>query len=155
MIPGDEGARLFDFDSYLTLILFYLILFTDNRRQFVIQRPSFNPFHHGKESRGCLIPPMVNPSRRTFSKGCWRGVRHRIRRACRLGVDMSALAAKAGDVPISEGRRCQHLPVLRRRVRTDRHGRHEHGKILDIQGNPDSPISRHLCPKGAATYQLG
>jgi formate dehydrogenase major subunit len=29
------------------------------------------------------------------------------------------------------------------------------GKILDIQGNPDSPISEGtLCPKGAATYQL-
>jgi len=29
------------------------------------------------------------------------------------------------------------------------------GKILDIQGNPDSPINEGtLCPKGAATYQL-
>jgi formate dehydrogenase major subunit len=29
------------------------------------------------------------------------------------------------------------------------------GKILDIQGNPDSPINDGtLCPKGAATYQL-
>lgn len=29
------------------------------------------------------------------------------------------------------------------------------GRILDIQGNPDSPISQGtLCPKGAATYQL-
>jgi formate dehydrogenase major subunit len=29
------------------------------------------------------------------------------------------------------------------------------GKILDIQGNPDSPINvGTLCPKGAATYQL-
>ena len=29
------------------------------------------------------------------------------------------------------------------------------GKIIDIQGNPDSPISEGtLCPKGAATYQL-
>ena len=28
-------------------------------------------------------------------------------------------------------------------------------KILDIEGDPDSPISRGaLCPKGAATYQL-
>lgn len=27
--------------------------------------------------------------------------------------------------------------------------------IINIEGNPDSPISRgHLCPKGAATYQL-
>jgi formate dehydrogenase major subunit len=29
------------------------------------------------------------------------------------------------------------------------------GKIIEIQGNPDSPISEGtLCPKGAATYQL-
>jgi formate dehydrogenase major subunit len=29
------------------------------------------------------------------------------------------------------------------------------GKILDIEGNPESPISAgHLCPKGAATYQF-
>src|SRR4051812_25879861 len=29
------------------------------------------------------------------------------------------------------------------------------GKLLDIEGDPDSPISRgRLCPKGAATFQL-
>jgi formate dehydrogenase major subunit len=29
------------------------------------------------------------------------------------------------------------------------------GKIINIEGNPDSPINRGtLCPKGAATYQL-
>src|SRR5262249_43812306 len=29
------------------------------------------------------------------------------------------------------------------------------GKIVNIEGNPESPISRGtLCPKGAATYQL-
>ena len=29
------------------------------------------------------------------------------------------------------------------------------GKLIDIEGNPDSPINRGtLCPKGAATYQL-
>src|SRR6266567_7199958 len=28
------------------------------------------------------------------------------------------------------------------------------GKVLDIEGNPDSPISHGtLCPKGSATYQ--
>ncbi len=31
---------------------------------------------------------------------------------------------------------------------------HKNGQILDIEGNPESPISGHLCPKGAATYQL-
>ncbi len=29
------------------------------------------------------------------------------------------------------------------------------GKLINIEGNPDSPISRgNLCPKGAATFQL-
>jgi anaerobic selenocysteine-containing dehydrogenase len=27
-------------------------------------------------------------------------------------------------------------------------------KIIDIEGDSDSPISRCLCPKGAATFQL-
>jgi len=32
---------------------------------------------------------------------------------------------------------------------------HRNGKMVSIEGDPDSPISRgHLCPKGAATYQL-
>jgi formate dehydrogenase major subunit len=32
---------------------------------------------------------------------------------------------------------------------------HRDGKIVDIEGNPDSPINRGtLCPKGAATSQL-
>ena len=31
----------------------------------------------------------------------------------------------------------------------------KNGKIIDIEGDPDSPISRGcLCPKGAATFQL-
>ncbi len=29
------------------------------------------------------------------------------------------------------------------------------GRIIDIEGNPESPVSAgHLCPKGAAVYQL-
>jgi formate dehydrogenase major subunit len=32
---------------------------------------------------------------------------------------------------------------------------HKGGKVIDIEGNPESPISGgHLCPKGASTYQL-
>lgn len=32
---------------------------------------------------------------------------------------------------------------------------HRDGKVIDIEGNPESPISNgHLCPKGASTYQL-
>lgn len=29
------------------------------------------------------------------------------------------------------------------------------GRVIDIEGNPESPVSAgHLCPKGASTYQL-
>jgi formate dehydrogenase major subunit len=32
---------------------------------------------------------------------------------------------------------------------------HRQGKLISIEGDPESPISRgHLCPKGANTYQL-
>ena len=32
---------------------------------------------------------------------------------------------------------------------------HKDGKLISIEGDPESPISRgHLCPKGADTYEL-
>jgi formate dehydrogenase major subunit len=32
---------------------------------------------------------------------------------------------------------------------------HKDGRVIDIEGNPESPISAgHLCPKGADTFQL-
>lgn len=32
---------------------------------------------------------------------------------------------------------------------------HKDGKLVSIEGDPESPISRgHLCPKGAASYEL-
>src|ERR1700751_5315838 len=32
---------------------------------------------------------------------------------------------------------------------------HKDGKLVSIEGDPESPISRgHLCPKGADTYEL-
>jgi formate dehydrogenase major subunit len=32
---------------------------------------------------------------------------------------------------------------------------HKNGKLVSIEGDPSSPISRgHLCPKGAASYEL-
>jgi formate dehydrogenase major subunit len=32
---------------------------------------------------------------------------------------------------------------------------HNNGKLISIEGDPESPISRgHLCPKGADTYEL-
>jgi formate dehydrogenase major subunit len=32
---------------------------------------------------------------------------------------------------------------------------HRHGRLVSIEGDPDSPISEgHLCPKGAASFEL-
>ena len=32
---------------------------------------------------------------------------------------------------------------------------HKHGKLISIEGDPESPLSRgRLCPKGAASYEL-
>lgn len=32
---------------------------------------------------------------------------------------------------------------------------HREGRVVNIEGDPESPISRgHLCPKGAASYEL-
>ena len=100
----------------------------------------------------------VNPSRRTFLKGAAGVTAGTVfAELAGLGVDMSALAAKAGDVPIKRGKEvasiCPYCAVgCGQIVMVDT----ATGKILDIQGNPDSPINQGtLCPKGAATYQLG
>jgi formate dehydrogenase major subunit len=100
----------------------------------------------------------VNPSRRTFLKGAAGVAAGTVfAELAGLGVDLSALAAKAGDVPIKRGKEvasiCPYCAVgCGQIVMVDT----ATGRILDIQGNPDSPISQGtLCPKGAATYQLG
>src|SRR5688572_14576602 len=32
---------------------------------------------------------------------------------------------------------------------------HKHNRVVSVEGDPASPISEgHLCPKGAATYEL-
>lgn len=99
----------------------------------------------------------VKPSRRTFLKGVAGVVSGTVfAELAGLGVDLSALAAKTGDVPIKKGKEvasiCPYCAVgCGQIVMVDT----ATGRILDIQGNPDSPISQGtLCPKGAATYQL-
>ncbi len=100
----------------------------------------------------------VNPSRRTFLKGAAGVVSGTVfAELAGLGVDMSAMAAKAGDVPIKRGKEvasiCPYCAVGCGQIVMVETAT---GRILDIQGNPDSPISQGtLCPKGAATYQLG
>ncbi|MDD5763395.1 MAG: formate dehydrogenase, partial [bacterium] len=73
-----------------------------------------------------------------------------------FGLDARALAARPADVPIKRGKEvpsiCPYCAVGCGQIVTVDTAA---GKIVDIQGNPDSPINEGtLCPKGAATYQL-
>jgi formate dehydrogenase major subunit len=73
-----------------------------------------------------------------------------------LGIDPRPAEAKALTVPIKKGKEvpsvCPYCAVGCGQIVTVDPAA---GKIIDIQGNPDSPISEGtLCPKGAATYQL-
>ncbi len=75
--------------------------------------------------------------------------------AASFGVDTSAVQARALDVPIKQGKQvpsvCPYCAVGCGQIVTVS----DSGKIIDIQGNPDSPVNQGtLCPKGAATYQL-
>lgn len=72
-----------------------------------------------------------------------------------FGVDTAPVQASALSAPIKKGKEvpsvCPYCAVgCGQIVMTD-----DQGKIIDIQGNPDSPVNEGtLCPKGAATYQL-
>ena len=72
-----------------------------------------------------------------------------------FGFDTSAVQASALAVPIKQGKQipsvCPYCAVGCGQIVTIG----DDGKIIDIQGNPDSPINQGtLCPKGAATFQL-
>ncbi len=72
-----------------------------------------------------------------------------------LGLNTAAVQAQALDVTIKTGKQvpsiCPYCAVGCGQIVTVG----DTGKIIDIQGNPDSPINQGtLCPKGAATYQL-
>jgi formate dehydrogenase major subunit len=72
-----------------------------------------------------------------------------------LGVDTGDMQQRALSVPIKTGKQvpsiCPYCSVGCGQIVMV----NDAGKIIDIQGNPDSPISQGtLCPKGAATYQL-
>jgi formate dehydrogenase major subunit len=71
------------------------------------------------------------------------------------GVDTSAVQQQARRIPIKTGRQvpsvCPYCSVGCGQIVMV----NDQGKIIGIEGNPDSPISEGtLCPKGAATYQL-
>jgi formate dehydrogenase major subunit len=72
-----------------------------------------------------------------------------------MGADMGAAQEQAQKVPIKTGKQvpsvCPYCSVGCAQIVTV----NDQGKVIDIQGNPDSPINLGtLCPKGAATYQL-
>ena len=72
-----------------------------------------------------------------------------------LGFDAASIRASAQKVPMKRGREipslCPYCAVGCGQIVTV----DDSGNIIDIQGNPDSPINDGtLCPKGAATYQL-
>lgn len=73
-----------------------------------------------------------------------------------LGLDPGKVQAQALTVPIKKGKEvatvCPYCAVGCGQIATVDTAS---GKIIDIQGNPDSPVNQGtLCPKGAATYQL-
>lgn len=75
--------------------------------------------------------------------------------AVSLGADTSAVQKYAQGIPIKTGKQvpsvCPYCSVGCGQIVMV----NDEGRIIDIEGNPDSPISEGtLCPKGAATYQL-
>jgi formate dehydrogenase major subunit len=71
-----------------------------------------------------------------------------------LGIDPTSIAAAAPPAQVKQGKQvpsvCPYCAVGCGQIITT-----ADGKVIDIQGNADSPINQGtLCPKGAATYQL-
>ncbi len=71
-----------------------------------------------------------------------------------LGVDLKPVAAAVPKLRIRGAREvasiCPYCAVGCAQIVSVREG-----KIVNIEGNPDSPINRGtLCPKGSATFQL-
>ena len=72
-----------------------------------------------------------------------------------FGLDTTAVQASALAAPVKKGKEvtsiCPYCAVGCAQIVTV----DDAGKIIDIQGHPDSPNNQGaLCPKGAATYQL-
>lgn len=71
-----------------------------------------------------------------------------------LGLDLRQAVAEVRELKIKGGRHvpsiCPYCAVGCGQLVTEKEG-----KIVNIEGNPESPINEGtLCPKGAATYQL-
>ncbi len=73
-----------------------------------------------------------------------------------LGLDVQSAYAHGADAPRKTGRQvpsiCPYCAVGCGQIVTVDEAS---GKIIDVQGNADSPVNQGtLCPKGAATFQL-
>jgi formate dehydrogenase major subunit len=71
-----------------------------------------------------------------------------------IGIDPTRVIAAAPPAQVKQGKQvpsvCPYCAVGCGQIVTT-----ADGKVIDIQGNADSPINQGtLCPKGAATYQL-
>jgi formate dehydrogenase major subunit len=96
-------------------------------------------------------------SRRTFLKvagGAFAGTA--IAQAAGLGLDVQSAYAFGESAPRKVGRQvptiCPYCAVGCGQIATVDEAS---GKIIDVQGNADSPVNQGtLCPKGAATFQL-
>src|SRR5512138_1266633 len=71
-----------------------------------------------------------------------------------LGIDPASIASAAPPAQVKQGKQvpsvCPYCAVGCGQIITV-----ADGKVIDIQGNSDSPINQGtLCPKGAATFQL-
>jgi len=90
------------------------------------------------------FPPMTPTSRRL------------LRRLATLGSDPQPVSPRTAAMrPRIEGAEVTVSVCPYCAVGCSQRVFHRDGEILSIEGNPQSPISAgHLCPKGAATYQL-
>jgi len=71
-----------------------------------------------------------------------------------LGIDPTSIASAAPPAQVKQGKQvpsvCPYCAVGCGQIITT-----ADGKVIDIQGNADSPVNQGtLCPKGAATFQL-
>ncbi|MEX2119239.1 MAG: hypothetical protein WD847_06490 [Pirellulales bacterium] len=99
------------------------------------------------------MPDIRDPNRRDFLRHSVGGG-FALGGLLGLGLDLRAAQAETGRFKFANTREvpsicpycavgCGQLVSVRR------------GKIVNIEGDPESPVSRGtLCPKGAATYQL-
>ncbi len=95
----------------------------------------------------------TGPSRREFLRSATRGG-FSLGGLAGLGVDLRAEQAQVRRLKIANAREtpsvCPYCAVGCGQLVSVRDG-----KIINIEGNPESPINQGtLCPKGAATFQL-